>query len=245
MQPLATTQRVMTWLSMCPPDESSNERQKKAYVIHTFAVLFLNVASFIASSAFCLKFVSIDFNSATFAFMASIGELGLIYFMIAAILMCHNIGNIFTSLSTIYKSSKFDFIETIWKAKNLLKKKFNVNQFTDEKELAFRHLTRANNISERMWTIYSKFMSVSIGGVAATSLISVLYGYLTQGNFNTDHFYRPAKYVYVIENHTFSDYIRVYKETLSSLNVIPSMVQMVVFSWKLWFSPIFRHIFQK
>lgn len=41
--------------------------------------------------------------------MLVIGEFGMIYFMISAILMRHQTESIFTSLSTIYKSSKSSF----------------------------------------------------------------------------------------------------------------------------------------
>lgn len=107
MQPLATIRRMMTWLSMCPPDETATERQKKAYVAHTLTVLFLNVISFIASLAFCLKYVLVDFDGATYAFMTTVGQFGLIYFMIIAILMRQQIRGVFLSMSTIYNSSKF------------------------------------------------------------------------------------------------------------------------------------------
>lgn len=107
MQPLATIRRSMMWLSMCPPDASASARQKKAYVYATFAVFALNVIGCIAPMVFCMKCISINFNGATFAFMITIAELGVIYFMIVAILMRHQIEGIFTSLTTIYKSSKF------------------------------------------------------------------------------------------------------------------------------------------
>lgn len=78
MQPLATTQRIMTWVSICPAGESSSARQKKAYVAHSFANLFIHLISFTLNLVFCLKNVLIDFDNATFAFMFAIGEFGLI-----------------------------------------------------------------------------------------------------------------------------------------------------------------------
>lgn len=113
MQPLVTTRRLMTWLSMCPrADKSPNARPKKAYVVaHTFTVLSLNFIGFIAPIAFCLKYISIDFNGTTFAFMIIIAEFGVIYFLIIAILMRHHIDSVFTSLSAIYKSSKFNSVD--------------------------------------------------------------------------------------------------------------------------------------
>lgn len=106
MQPLATTQLMMAWLSMCSADESRFPRQQAGHIAHTLSVLVLIVSSFIASVAYCLKYFSINFNSATFAFMVAIGDFGLIYFMIAAIQMRQEIDSIFTSLSTIYKDRK-------------------------------------------------------------------------------------------------------------------------------------------
>lgn len=108
MQPLPTTCLMMTWLSMCPADELTTTRQQKSgYIAYTLAVFILNVICFVASLVYCLKFFSIDFDGAAFAFMAAIGEFGLIYFMITAILMRHQIRNIFLNLSMIYKTSRF------------------------------------------------------------------------------------------------------------------------------------------
>lgn len=107
MRPLATTQLMLTWLSMCPADdESTTPRQKWLYIAHTLVVLILTVAGCASSLAYCLKLISTDFDSAVFAFMATIGMFGVIYFMIAAFSMRHQIEEIFTNLSAIYESSK-------------------------------------------------------------------------------------------------------------------------------------------
>lgn len=111
MQPLATTKLVMTWLSMHPVDESATPKQKWFYIAHTSAVLIVNVVDLVSSLAYCLKFISTDFDSAVFAF--TIAEFGAIYFMIAAILMRHQIEGIFTNLTTIYKNSMFQALDKI------------------------------------------------------------------------------------------------------------------------------------
>lgn len=107
MQPLVTTRRMMTWLSMHPPDESANAYQKRGYIMHTRAILILLLISVVASLSYCLKFFYTDFEGATFAFMTSIACTGLIYMFFAAILLRYQIAGIFTSLSNIYKSSEF------------------------------------------------------------------------------------------------------------------------------------------
>lgn len=68
----------------------------------------------------------------------------------------------------------------------------------DEDEVTFWYLVQANKTSEWMWTLYFKYMAAEVFSLAGTSLISVLYCYLTQGNFDTRHFYRPAKFLYAI-----------------------------------------------
>lgn len=73
------------------------------------------------------------------------------------------------------------------------------NQLADENEVASRYLVRANNLSEWLWTIFFKYMKFWVSCLVATSLVSVLYCYLTRGNFNANHYYRPAKFEYVIE----------------------------------------------
>lgn len=70
---------------------------------------------------------------------------------------------------------------------------------TDGNDVTFWYLTRVNNTSEWMWTIYKKYITVSLSGVAALSLLSMLFCYLIRGYLSVDHFYRPIKVVYVVE----------------------------------------------
>lgn len=98
---------MMTWLCMCPTeDESTTLLQRMAYIVYTWTILLLNILSLFATLTFCWKYASIDFDGSTFASMVAIGDLGWIYFMVAAIVMRHQIGDIFTKLSTIYNCSK-------------------------------------------------------------------------------------------------------------------------------------------
>lgn len=92
---------------MHPAGETATVRHKMAYVMHTLIILFFHVVSLVASFVFCWKYISVDFKSASFSIMVMVGEVGMIYFLIAAILMRHQIGNLFTSLSEIYRNRKF------------------------------------------------------------------------------------------------------------------------------------------
>lgn len=108
IKPLATTKLMMTWLSMCPADKSMSHGQKMRYIANTVTVFVANGIHFTASLIFILKYHSTDFGGAAFAFMATSGTLGLIYSLIAALQLRKQIGNIFTSLSTIYDRCKFN-----------------------------------------------------------------------------------------------------------------------------------------
>lgn len=106
IQPLAATRRLLTWLSMYPANVSATRRKKSAYICHTLAVLIISLVSITISSANCVKRISINFDGAVFAFMVTIAEFGMIYFMIITILQRHQIDCIFTDLSIIYKNSE-------------------------------------------------------------------------------------------------------------------------------------------
>lgn len=185
---------------MCSIDESMDSKQKRKCKAHAWTVLILNVISFTASLTYCVKFIQTDFESSTFAFMVAAGELGMIYISIAAYLMRHQIDEIFNGLWTIYDHSafpKFFFFEVFCFGNVFIMFSFfNL----DENETSFGHLIRANTTSEWMWTFFWKYVKVSLGGVAATSVLSVLCCYLTRGDFNTDHFYRPDKFVYALQS---------------------------------------------
>lgn len=130
--------------------------------------------------------------------MVAVEEFGLIYFMITAIQMRQQIDGIFASLSTIYKSRKFNLI-IYWTIGRFFLEIFRMANHTDENEVAFRYLARANSTSEWMWTINSKYIKYSLASLATTSLLSVLYCYSIEGDANVDHYYRPGKYLCATE----------------------------------------------
>lgn len=111
MQPLPTTRRVLMWLSMCTLDESTDAPQRRAYTVHTWAVLIINLICFTASLTFCVEFIKTDFESSTFAFMVASADSGMIYIFITAIHMRLQIDEIFNGLWTIYRSCELKSVE--------------------------------------------------------------------------------------------------------------------------------------
>lgn len=197
MQPLATTLQMMMWLCMCPVDDTTTRRQHFAYVAHTLAILIICLIGITTGLAYCITFISIDFDGAVFGFMAAIAEFGIIYALIAAIKMRHEIEHIFTGLSSIYKSSKFQFYGHL---NIFVDERFWNDPFTDENQVTFRYLVRANSTSERICAFYLKYVVVILIAAAITSVLSVCFGYVTQGKLDFDRLYRPAKFLYAFGN---------------------------------------------
>lgn len=108
MQPLATSKRMMTWISMCPPDESTNAQRKLAYTANTVTIAIFMAATFVSSVVFFSKFLLVDFDGAVYALLFAMGEFGVLYILTVALSMRHQIDNIYTSLACIYNSRKFD-----------------------------------------------------------------------------------------------------------------------------------------
>lgn len=108
IQPLVTIQKLMTWLSIFPAGDSTAPEQKWAYLLNTLIVSIILLICLTSSWAYILKFYSTDFNGAAFAFMVTIATFGFVYMLIVVILMRHQIVNIFTNLSIIYKTRKLN-----------------------------------------------------------------------------------------------------------------------------------------
>lgn len=71
---------------------------------------------------------------------------------------------------------------------------------SDKDEESFQYLAQANNTSEWLWKIYSKFgiMGFFIGHWT-TAAISLLICFLIRGNFNSNYVYHPYKAVLVLK----------------------------------------------
>lgn len=184
---------------MCPADRSSNTLRKMAYISYTSTVLITSLVCFTASVAFCWKYFFTDFDGSMLAIMTAVQYFGLIYTFIVAILMHHKAEHIFTSLSTIYTTRKCESFDLKKKRKKNNMICWNLDYLRwklDENRVAYQFLARANNTSEWLWTLYFKYVAVSIIGFISTSLLSVLYSYSIRGDLNTDHFYLIGRFVW-------------------------------------------------
>lgn len=106
MQALATTQRLLTWLFICPFSKTTSTPKKIVYFLFTAIVCVANLCNFAANLAFTWKFISIDLEGALFSFMGGCCGISNVYIMIIAFKLRHKINNIFKKLNLIYRNRK-------------------------------------------------------------------------------------------------------------------------------------------
>lgn len=106
MEPLKTTKWLLTWLCMCPTNESSSLKMKFAYVGFTSTIFVINLLSMVSNMIFFMKFVSTDFKAALFAFMTLYGHFAMCYTLINAFRKQCKVNKLFEKLSEICRESK-------------------------------------------------------------------------------------------------------------------------------------------
>lgn len=106
MNPLATNRRVLTWLCACPAPDSTNKWHNRAHIAFTGALFVVVIGCIIASTIFFMEYVSTDLEDALNAMFPIAAVSGLIYMIIAAIILRSRIKSIFVGLERIYEASK-------------------------------------------------------------------------------------------------------------------------------------------
>lgn len=109
MKPLQMSQLILTWLSLCPPDENIKKRQKIAYFLFTVTMFLIEFIGFLSSIAFLLTYLRRDLNKALYSVFQIASSSSVMYTMSAVFFLRHKISKIFTNLSEIYKSSENHF----------------------------------------------------------------------------------------------------------------------------------------
>lgn len=108
MQPLVTTQQVLTWVCLLPADDSLNNWNKRAYVI----VFLIIIGSLVGGSLGGLIFVwtnkSIDLKRSLYELTIVILYVDLLYTFLV-LFLGYKTQAMFEQLSNIYKRSNFPF----------------------------------------------------------------------------------------------------------------------------------------
>lgn len=103
MKPLATSQRVLTWLCLLPPDNNISEWTKRSYMAFALAIIVGALVLLVSSIMYVVKFISIDFQDTSIAISAGFGAVAMVNSIIVAIYLRHKIPPMFEQLSRIYE----------------------------------------------------------------------------------------------------------------------------------------------
>lgn len=106
MEPLVTSQRVLTWLWMYSDDTVSSKWKKLVQRAGGQLCLIFQLVGFAGATIFIMKFVSIDVEKSFYAFMFASGLFDSACTATQAMLSRRKITGIFTRLSKIYRDSK-------------------------------------------------------------------------------------------------------------------------------------------
>lgn len=110
MNPLETSQRMLTWLSGIPPHESESTRGKIKFIVFTISLISNITAGVMASAIFIYQNISVDLEDTLFTLAYIVAALQILYQSIAIILLGHNLLEIFENLLTIYNESEIEIL---------------------------------------------------------------------------------------------------------------------------------------
>lgn len=103
---MTTTKWLLTWLCMCPANESPRLTRRIAYVGVTSIIFIANLCAFATQTTFFIKIVLTDLEAALFALFGILYHVAMPYTLINAFYLRCKIGQIFTKLSEICCKSK-------------------------------------------------------------------------------------------------------------------------------------------
>lgn len=107
MDPLVTTKRILIWMCMYPAEKLSRWRSaaRIAFVVMQFCITLFAVSAYMA---FIVENIATDLENVLLTFMAFVACSNLIYVMIVAFFVRHQVPSIFKQLSNIYAAGKFN-----------------------------------------------------------------------------------------------------------------------------------------
>lgn len=108
MEPLKTSNLVLTWMCMCMPNKKPNAAQRFLYVAFASIVHIANASALISCAAFFFKYVTIDLKQSLYALMNIAANFGVIYACVYVECFDRtNLNKIFKKLSKIYVACKY------------------------------------------------------------------------------------------------------------------------------------------
>lgn len=106
LKPLKTNYRVLTWLCVCPPEESISWRKQLVYISLISTILIGFIIILMTSAAFLIENMSVDLEKSLYALAQIDTYFGITYTITMALFLRQEITGLFNSLSHIYAESK-------------------------------------------------------------------------------------------------------------------------------------------
>ena len=103
MKPLATDQRILTWLCVLPVNENASKGERNARIAFTSAVIVIAILNPISTTSFIVKNFSTDFVGTSIALCQLSGCISMINSTVAVFFLRHKIPSIYEKLSPIYE----------------------------------------------------------------------------------------------------------------------------------------------
>lgn len=144
----------------------------------------------ISSAVFIQRFISNDLESVLYALLQVSASFAVLYMLAIALFFRKKIKDFFDKLTDIYSARKNTHFTKIL-LKNFYKCLISLN--LDANQDTFQFLAKANDKSEWMWRIYSKYTLVLLFFGLFTSVVS----YLLAGGFYRDKLFTPYRLVWV------------------------------------------------
>lgn len=106
MEPLVTTQRVLTWLWVCPDTNNPSRWKKLGQFAGGQLCLIFQLLAFSAAIKFVMKFALIEVEKSLYEFMYVASHFTTALSITQAMLSKQRITGFFTKLSKIYRTGK-------------------------------------------------------------------------------------------------------------------------------------------
>lgn len=211
MKVLRRSQQVLTWLCVCPVNETEDFKAK--YILFTFGVLATLIFALASSIVFCLKFASSKLEQAFHALFVIAALTAVVIANIIMFVMRSKMIGIFGKLSEIYETSKTLFClvwkDQIWKNENYSKRpNFSLIKYfctlysykilnLDKNEETYQFLLKVDNLCNWLWEMYFYMMGCYfISSMMMCAISVVVCNYLT-GSFDANHVLHPFRLVSV------------------------------------------------
>lgn len=107
MKPLATDQRILTWLCVLPAEGKTQKWGKLPYFVLILSLIVAALSVFLTSLLYTIKFISIDLLETSIGIYQMIAIIPMANTIVMTFFCRHKIPPIFEKLSKFYEKCKY------------------------------------------------------------------------------------------------------------------------------------------